>query len=62
MGTDQGGGRQFLEELERHHEPTLAVIRGHPFVTSVAEGLCLLNDLSSPRQLPSATTIGRLGT
>ena len=40
MGTDEEGGRQFLEELERHHEPTLAVIRGHPFVTSVAEGLC----------------------
>jgi len=45
MGTDQQVGRQFLEELERHHEPALAVIRGHPFVTSVAEGLCPLKDL-----------------
>ena len=45
MGTDKQGGRQFLEELKRHHEPALTVIRGHPFVTSVAEGLCPLNDL-----------------
>ena len=45
MTTDQQSGRQFLEEVERHHEPALAVIRGHPFVTNVAEGLCPLNDL-----------------
>jgi len=41
MGTDQQVGRQFLEELARHQEPALAVIR--EFVTSVAEGVCPLH-------------------
>ena len=45
METVPEGGRQFLEELERHHEPTLAAIRDHPFVISVAEGLCTMDDL-----------------
>jgi len=36
---------RFLEELERHHEPTLAAIRSHPFVASVAEGNAHLEDL-----------------
>ncbi len=36
---------RFLEELERHHEPTLAAIRSHPLVTSVAEGKAPLEDL-----------------
>ena len=36
---------RFLEELERHHEPTLAAIRSHPLVTSVAEGNAPLEDL-----------------
>jgi len=45
MGTDREGGRQFLEELERHHEPTLAAIRDHPCVISVAEEMCTMGDL-----------------
>ena len=45
MGTEQEGGLQFLEGLELHYEPTLAAIRSHPFVTSVAEGNASLEDL-----------------
>ena len=38
---------RFLEELERNHEPTLATIRSHAFVTSVAEGNAPLDVLRS---------------
>ncbi|MCI0866916.1 MAG: hypothetical protein J4N89_10245, partial [Chloroflexi bacterium] len=47
MASELEPALRFLEELERHHEPTLAAIRSHPFVTSVAEGNAPLKDLRS---------------
>ena len=51
MASELEPALRFLEELERHHEPTLAAIRSHPFVTSVAGGNAHLEDL---RRFPIA--------
>jgi thiaminase len=45
VSTDLVAARRFLEDLEQRHEPALALIREHPFVTGVRGGQVPLEGL-----------------
>ena len=45
MSANLKAARRFLEEPERRHEPTLATIREHHFVTGIRDGQVPLEGL-----------------